>query len=117
MFAAFVKRAFTAGADGEELIESYLPAFEPKGGTPWRKRIRDEINYRAQIGYTGVWLLPTTYGKHNMPRRFPWVLHPFLQAPVVFSMETVRRLVPPAGPRRRPSPAAPSGELVPQRGR
>lgn len=94
MFAAFVKRAYTAGADGEELVESYLPAFEPKAGTRWRKRIRDEINYRAQIGYTALWLLPATYRRHRMPRRFPWVLHPLLQAPVVFLLETLRRLVP-----------------------
>lgn len=94
MFAAFVKRAYTAGADGAELVESYLPAFEPKPGTPWRKRLRDEINYRVQIGYTAFWLLPTTYSRHSMPRRFPWVLHPLVQAPVVFAAETVRRVVP-----------------------
>lgn len=94
MFAAFVKRAYTAGADGEELVESYLPAFEPKSGTSLRKRIRDEINYRWQIGYTGVWLLPTTYRRHQMPRRFPWVLMPVVQAPIVFGMETFRRLIP-----------------------
>ena len=95
MFAAFVKRAFTAGADGEELVESYLPAFKPKPGKGWRKRVRDEVNYRAQIGYTGFWLLPTTYSRHTMPRRFPWVLHPLIQAPFMLTLETVRRLVPP----------------------
>ncbi|NNH73605.1 DUF2236 domain-containing protein [Nocardia uniformis] len=94
MFAAFVKRAYTAGADGEELVESYLPAFEPKPGTPWRKRLRDEINYRVQIGYTGVWLLPATYARHTMPRRFPWVLHPIIQAPLIFGAETLRRTIP-----------------------
>lgn len=94
MFAAFVKRAYTAGADGEELVESYLPAFAPKPGTPWRKRLRDEINYRVQIGYTGVWLLPSTYARHAMPRRFPWVLHPIIQAPLIFGAETLRRTVP-----------------------
>ncbi|MBJ8345006.1 oxygenase MpaB family protein [Antrihabitans sp. YC2-6] len=94
MFAAFVKRAYTAGADGEELVESYLPAFEPKSGTPWRKRLRDEVNYRVQIGYTGLWLLPSTYAKHRMPRRFPWALHPIAQLPLVFTLETARRLVP-----------------------
>ncbi|APB01005.1 hypothetical protein [Nocardia seriolae] len=75
-------------------MESYLPAFEPKPDTPWAKRIRDEINYRAQIGYTGFWLPPATYARHRMPRRFPWVLHPLLQAPVVFGAETLRRTVP-----------------------
>lgn len=94
MFAAFVKRAHTAGADGEELVESYLPAFAPKPDTPWAKRIRDEINYRVQIGYTGFWLPPATYARHRMPRRFPWVLHPLVQAPVVFGAEALRRTVP-----------------------
>jgi hypothetical protein len=94
MFAAFVKRAHTAGADGVELVESYLPAFEAKPGTPWRKRIRDELNYRAQIGYTALWLPPATYARHDMPRRFPWVLHPIIQAPVIFAVETLRRTIP-----------------------
>lgn len=94
MFAAFLKRAYTAGADGEELVESYLPAFAPKPGTPWRKRLRDEINYRVQIGYTGVWLLPSTYARHTMPHRFPWILHPIVQAPLIFGAETLRRTVP-----------------------
>jgi hypothetical protein len=95
MFAAFVKRAYTAGKDGEELVESYLPAFKPKPGTGWRKRIRDEFNYRMQIGYTGLWLLPSTYGRHEMPRRLPWIFMPIATIPVTFGLETARRLVPP----------------------
>ncbi|MGW0250698.1 oxygenase MpaB family protein [Nocardia goodfellowii] len=94
MFAAFVKRAHTAGADGAELVESYLPAFAPKPGTPWHKRIRDELNYRVQIGYTGFWLPPATYAAHNMPRRFPWVLHPLVQFPFQLTAEAARRLIP-----------------------
>ncbi|QBS39367.1 oxygenase MpaB family protein [Nocardia sp. CS682] len=94
MFAAMVKRANTAGTDGAELVESYLPAFAPKPGTPWRKRLRDEINYRIQIGYTAVWLPPATYAKHAMPQRFPWILHPIAQAPLIFAWETLRRTIP-----------------------
>ncbi|MGI8678171.1 MAG: oxygenase MpaB family protein [Jatrophihabitans sp.] len=94
MFAAFAKRAFAAGADGAELVESYLPAFAPRKGTSLRRRVRDELNYRVQIGYTGFWLLPATYHRHRMPRRFPWVLHPILQFPLVFTLETFRRLIP-----------------------
>jgi hypothetical protein len=95
MFAAFVKRAHAAGADGEELVESYLPAFAPKPGTGWRKRVRDEFNYRMQIGYTGLWLLPATYSRHRMPKRLPWVLMPVAGVPVTFLLETLRRLFPP----------------------
>ncbi|MQA60536.1 MAG: DUF2236 domain-containing protein [Actinophytocola sp.] len=95
MFAAFVKRAHEAGEDGEELVESYLPAFAPRPGTPLRKRIRDEINYRVQIGYTRFWMLPMTYRRHRMPFPWPWALHPLLQFPVLFTLETARRLLPP----------------------
>jgi hypothetical protein len=95
MFAAFVKRAYLAGADGAELVESYLPAFAPAPGTPWRKRLRDEVEYRALIGYTRFWMLPQSYRAHRMPRAWPWVLLPLLQAPPLLALETARRLVPP----------------------
>lgn len=95
MFAAFVKRAYAAGKDGDELIESYLPAFAPKGGSPLRKRLRDEVEYRALIGYTRFWMLPQSYKSHAMPRAWPWVVLPVLQAPPLLVLETLRRLVPP----------------------
>jgi ER-bound oxygenase mpaB/B'/Rubber oxygenase, catalytic domain len=95
MYAAFVKRAYSAGADGEELVESYLPAFAPKPGTSLRKRIRDEFNYRTQVGYTRFWMLPVTYKRHEMPNPWPWALHPIAQFPVVVTLETARRLLPP----------------------
>jgi hypothetical protein len=95
MFAAFVKRAYAAGADGDELIESYLPAFAPKPGSPWPKRVRDEVEYRALVGYTRFWMLPQSYNSHTMPRAWPWVLLPLLQAPFLLALETLRRLLPP----------------------
>jgi hypothetical protein len=95
MYAAFVKRAYTAGQDGKELVESYLPAFAPQPGTPLRKRLRDELNYRAQIGYTRFWMLPASYRRHEMPNPWPWALHPLAQFPVVLTLESFRRLLPP----------------------
>jgi hypothetical protein len=94
MFAAFVKRAYLAGPDGDELIEAYLPAFAPKAGTRPAKRLRDEVEYRALIGYTRFWMLPKSYKSHDMPRAWPWVILPVLQAPLLLVMETARRLVP-----------------------
>ena len=94
MFAAFVKRAYQAGPDGDELIEAYLPAFAPKPGTSAAKRVRDEIEYRALIGYTRFWMLPASYKSHEMPRAWPWVLLPVLQAPPLLLLESARRLVP-----------------------
>ena len=95
MFAAFVKRAYLAGPDGDELIEAYLPAFAPRTGTTFGNRLRDEIEYRALVGYTRFWMLPKSYKTHEMPRAWPWVLLPVLQAPVLLLMETARRVVAP----------------------
>jgi len=97
MYAAIVKRAYTAGADGEELVESYLPAFAPKPGSSVAKRLRDELNYRIQIGYTHYWSAPGTYRRHKMPGPWPWAIHPLVQLPVIGTLETARRLVPPLG--------------------
>jgi ER-bound oxygenase mpaB/B'/Rubber oxygenase, catalytic domain len=80
--AYFIKRAYTAGDDGRELIESYLRAFEPKSGTGWRKRARDEFNYRAQVGYARYFLPRGFYRAYDMPKPWPWALHPALQIPV-----------------------------------
>lgn len=97
MYAAMVKRAHSAGADGEELVESYLPAFAPKPSSPLAKRLRDEVNYRAQIGYTRYWSAASTYRRHRMPRAWPWALHPLMQLPIIGTLETARRLMPPLG--------------------
>lgn len=90
--AAFaIKRSFGAGADGVELIESYPAAFRPKPGAPLRQRLRDEVNYRAQLGYTRYFLPPGFYRRYEMPNPWPWALHPLLQAPLIFIVESLRR--------------------------
>ena len=52
----FAKRAFGATEDGRELIESYPRAFTPKPGNGILKAIRDQFNYRMQLGYTHYFL-------------------------------------------------------------
>ncbi|MHB8691298.1 MAG: oxygenase MpaB family protein [Solirubrobacteraceae bacterium] len=86
-----LKRDYQAGGDGRELIESYPRAFTPSTGTPWRKRIRDELNYRAQLGYTRFFLPPGFYGRYDMPQPWPWALHPLLQFPANFTASTLAR--------------------------
>jgi hypothetical protein len=86
-----LKRAYLAGDDGRELIESYPRAFVPKSGTGIRKRLRDELNYRAQLGYTRYFLPRRFYRRYQMPSAWPWVLHPLAQAPVNFTAGTLAR--------------------------
>ena len=87
----FLKCARTAGRDGVELVESYPRAFTPKVGTRLRKRLRDEINYRAQVGYTRYFLPGGFYRRYDMPNPWPWALHPLLQAPAVLLVDILRR--------------------------
>jgi hypothetical protein len=91
---AMLKMARTAGQEGAELIESYPRAFTPKPGTPFRKRVRDEVNYRFQLGYTRYFLPGGYYRKFDMPNPWPWALLPLLQIPLNASLETLRPFVP-----------------------
>jgi hypothetical protein len=86
-----LKRSYLAGEDGRELVESYPRAFVPKSGTNVRKRLRDEVNYRAQLGYTRFFLPGKFYRRYDMPRPWPWALHPVAQAPVNFIASTLAR--------------------------
>jgi hypothetical protein len=86
-----LKRSYLAGADGRELVESYPRAFVAKSGTGVRKRVRDEVNYRAQLGYTRFFLRGKFYRHYDMPAPWPWALHPLAQAPVNFVASTLAR--------------------------
>lgn len=86
-----LKRSYLAGEDGRELIESYPRAFTPSADAPWRKRIRDEFNYRAQLGYTRYFLPAGFYRRYDMPQPWPWALHPLLQFPANFAASTLAR--------------------------
>ena len=94
MYAAFVKRAYSAGADGAELIEAYLPAFAPADGLHGIERLQHELDYRSLIGYTRFWMAPWRYNSHSMPNPWPWAMAPLLQAPFLFAFEFLRRGVP-----------------------
>jgi hypothetical protein len=86
-----LKRSYLAGDDGRELVESYPRAFVPKSAGGIRKRVRDEINYRAQLGYTRFFLPGRFYRRYDMPQPWPWALHPLAQAPVNFVASTLAR--------------------------
>jgi ER-bound oxygenase mpaB/B'/Rubber oxygenase, catalytic domain len=83
----FAKRAFGAGEDGRELIESYPRAFTPKRGMGPRKAIRDQFNYRIQLGYTRYFLPGRFYRSYDMPNPWPWALLPLLQIPINLTID------------------------------
>jgi hypothetical protein len=90
----FAKRAFGAGDDGRELIESYPRAFTPKQGTTLRKAIRDQFNYRVQLGYTRYFLPGRFYRSYDMPNPCPWALLPPLQIPINLTIDLLAHASP-----------------------
>jgi hypothetical protein len=83
----FAKRSFGALEDGRELIESYPRAFTPKPDAVPRKAIRDQFNYRIQLGYTRYFLPGRFYKSYDMPNPWPWALLPLLQIPVNLTID------------------------------
>jgi hypothetical protein len=85
----FAKRAFGAGEDGRELIESYPRAFAPKEATAFRKSIREQFNFRIQLGYTRYFLPGRFYRSYDMPNPWPWALLPPFQIPINLTIDLV----------------------------
>jgi mpaB/rubber oxygenase-like protein len=90
----FAKRAFGAGQDGRELIESYPRAFTPKPGTGRRKTIRDQFNYRIQLGYTRYFLPGRFYRSYDLPGPWPWAFLPPLQIPINLTIDLLAHASP-----------------------
>ena len=90
----FAKRAFGAVEDGRELIESYPRAFTPKQGNGIGKAIRDQFNYRIQLGYTRYFLPRRFYQSYDMPNPWPWALLPPFQIPVNLTIDLLAHASP-----------------------
>lgn len=93
-FVSMVKGARTAGDDERSLCQSYAEAFRPDPDTPLRERWRDELSHRAQLGFTRVFVRPSTHRRNRLPRAGIWALHPLARFPFLFTAETLRRHLP-----------------------
>jgi hypothetical protein len=54
---------------------------------PDRKAIRDQFNYRIQLGYTRYFLPGRFYQSYEMPNPWPWALLPPLQIPINLTID------------------------------
>src|SRR2546429_7833138 len=79
-----------------------------------RHSMRDEINYRAQVGYPRYFPPGRFYRHHDMPNPWPWAPNPLLQAPPILVVDTLRRHSPTVELSRTTTPAGsarPGGEM------
>jgi hypothetical protein len=103
--ATALARSYTAGRQGAELIESFAPAFRPRGrkGSPrWFKELYE---YRLICGYVAFFLQPATRKRHDVPSAW-WMLVPFSRVPLVLARELARHFVPGAAARQEAAAVA-----------
>lgn len=87
-------RSHDAGTHGAELIESFPRAFAPREGHTGLERLREQYNGMIYAAYSRLFMIPTTYARYDMPNALPGLAWIFLRFPLVFAIETLRRLPP-----------------------
>ena len=90
LFTNLNKGVGKSGDDGVSLCQSYVKAYEPKQGVSLKKRLRSELNYRRQLGYTANFVSGHTYKINRLPKAGLWRLYPLVQFPANFLFDTIR---------------------------
>lgn len=94
LFMADAARSYDSGDLGRELVESFVPAFEPGPARRGRDRLRASYHYRMQAGYAGLFMLPWNRRRYRLPSPAPGVALLLARAPLIAAVEVLRRLSP-----------------------
>lgn len=87
-------RKFDAGALGAELVESFVPSFEPPAGVRAVDRLRGKFHLHLQAGYTRLFILPWNRRQFRLPSGLPGLAMLLGRAPFIAVVEVARRVVP-----------------------
>ncbi|OBB76194.1 oxygenase MpaB family protein [Mycolicibacterium monacense] len=94
LFMADAARSYDSGEDGAELVESFVPAFEPTPAHTGMQRLRAEYHYRVQAGYLGLYMLPWNRRRYRLPSALPGIALLLAKAPLIAALELARRVSP-----------------------
>ncbi|WP_193044344.1 oxygenase MpaB family protein [Mycolicibacterium baixiangningiae] len=94
LFLADSARSYDSARSGTELVESFVPAFEPTPAHKGLARIRAEYHYRVQAGYLGLYMLPWNRRRYRLPSALPGIALLLAKAPLIAALELTRRLSP-----------------------
>ncbi|KUI34710.1 hypothetical protein AU195_09325 [Mycobacterium sp. IS-1496] len=94
LFMADAARSYDSGDNGVELVESFVPAFEPTPAHRGLQRLRAEYHYRVQAGYLGLYMLPWNRRRYRLPSALPGIALLLAKAPLIATLELARRLSP-----------------------
>lgn len=89
-----VARAHDSGELGGELVESFVPAFEPLETQAGVERLRALYHYRLQAGYAGLFMLPWHRRRYALPSPLPGIGLLLARAPGIAALELLRRASP-----------------------
>lgn len=94
LFLFDATRAHDSGSAGTELIESFVPAFEPRPDQHGLQRLRALLHLNIQAGYTRLFMLPWNRRHYRLPA--PWLGLALLlaRAPLIVVLEVARRISP-----------------------
>lgn len=95
LFMCDAARSHDSGPLGKELVESFVPAFEP-GERRGLDRLRGRYHFLVQAGYSGLFMLPWNRRHFDIPSPLPGIALLLLRAPAVLALELLRRVSPAA---------------------
>lgn len=93
LLMADAARSYDSADNGAELVESFIPAFEP-GTRTGLQRLRAAYHYRVQAGYLGLYMLPWNRRRYRLPSAVPGIALLLAKAPLIAALEVARRLSP-----------------------
>ncbi|KUI39033.1 oxygenase MpaB family protein [Mycobacterium sp. GA-2829] len=94
LFLADSARSYDSASCGTELVESFVPAFEPTPTHRGLQRLRAEYHYRVQAGYLGLYMLPWNRRRYRLPSALPGIALLLAKAPMIAALELARRVSP-----------------------
>ncbi|MFD9962433.1 oxygenase MpaB family protein [Amycolatopsis sp. NPDC058986] len=94
LFLCDAARAHDSGALGRELVESFVPSFAPLPRHRGFQKLRAAYHFRVQAGYSGLFMLPWHRRRYRMPSPLPGIVFLLLRAPLILTLELLRRLSP-----------------------
>lgn len=94
LLMADAARSYDSADSGTELVESFVPAFEPGGHRRGLEKLRAAYHYRVQAGYLGLYMLPWNRRRYRLPSAIPGIALLLGRAPLIVALEIGRRLSP-----------------------
>lgn len=87
-------RKYDSGVLGPELVEGFVPSFQPGPQVRGLGRARSMLHLHLQAGYTRLFMLPWNRRKYRLPSGLPGLLILLGRAPFVAAVEVARRVSP-----------------------